>query len=269
MVLIELANANPKAAMDISDEQERAGDLVTETRLYRQTAAHTGDTQISGVLDELERVLVDITHAPSNISSGAIAGIAPEAGGRRHSLQDPRTGLQRPEPGCAGREDGRTDTLKGKEHELLSNAHTDLRPAWRPRFSPLRRLRLRVAAAAAAAARAVDRGNPPTPGTRRPRRLRRRCLPCSPPTSRRRCPPRPRVRPPRRSRQCRRCHPPMSSTRAISRLQLDNPIDAEMKFELDAMRERAGEMKYEMENNLMINQEDADGQGDGALRHAQ
>jgi hypothetical protein len=42
--------------------------LVTETRLYRQTAEHTGDTQITGVLDELERVLVDITHAPSNIS---------------------------------------------------------------------------------------------------------------------------------------------------------------------------------------------------------
>jgi hypothetical protein len=68
MVLIELANANPKAAMDISSEQERAVDLVTETRLYRQTAEHTGDTQITGVLDELERVLVDITHAPSNIS---------------------------------------------------------------------------------------------------------------------------------------------------------------------------------------------------------
>ena len=68
MVLIELANANPKAPMDISSEQERAGDLVTETRLYRQTAEHTGDTQITGVLDELERVLVDITHAPSNIS---------------------------------------------------------------------------------------------------------------------------------------------------------------------------------------------------------
>ena len=68
MVLIELANANPKASLDISSEQERAGDLVTETRLYRQTAAHTGDTQIGSVLDELERVLVDITHAPSNIS---------------------------------------------------------------------------------------------------------------------------------------------------------------------------------------------------------
>ena len=73
MVLIELANADPKAAMDITSEQERAGNLVTETRLYRQTAARTGDTQISGVLDELERVLVDITHAPSNISPEQLA----------------------------------------------------------------------------------------------------------------------------------------------------------------------------------------------------
>ena len=68
MVLIELANTNAKGPLDISSEQERASDLVTETRLYRQTAAHTGDTRIADVLEELERVLVDITHAPSKIS---------------------------------------------------------------------------------------------------------------------------------------------------------------------------------------------------------
>jgi hypothetical protein len=72
MVLIELANANPNSTMDISEEQERASDLVTETRLYRQTAARTGDTRITGVLDELERVLVDITHAPSNMTKGQL-----------------------------------------------------------------------------------------------------------------------------------------------------------------------------------------------------
>jgi hypothetical protein len=68
MVLIELTNTSAKGSKDISAEQERAGDLVTETRLYRQTAARTGDTRITGVLDELERVLVDITHAPSNMT---------------------------------------------------------------------------------------------------------------------------------------------------------------------------------------------------------
>ena len=68
MVLIELTNANPDRSLDISAEQERAGGLVTETRLYRQTAARTGDTRITGVLDDLERVLVDITHEPSNMT---------------------------------------------------------------------------------------------------------------------------------------------------------------------------------------------------------
>ena len=68
MVLIELSNASPKGSLDISAEQERAGDLVTETRLYRQTAARTGDARIAGVLDDLERVLVEITHEPSNLT---------------------------------------------------------------------------------------------------------------------------------------------------------------------------------------------------------
>src|ERR1035437_3027280 len=72
MVLIELANADPKSALDISAEQERAHGLVSETRLYRQTAAHTGDAAVAGVLDQLERVLLDITHEPSRISPEAL-----------------------------------------------------------------------------------------------------------------------------------------------------------------------------------------------------
>jgi hypothetical protein len=36
--------------------------------MYRQTAAHTGDTAMAGVLDELERVLLDIAHSPSELT---------------------------------------------------------------------------------------------------------------------------------------------------------------------------------------------------------
>jgi hypothetical protein len=68
MVLIELANANPHAPLDISAEQERADDLVSESRLYRQTAAHTGDTAVANVLDEVDRVLMDIARGPSELS---------------------------------------------------------------------------------------------------------------------------------------------------------------------------------------------------------
>ena len=68
MVLIELANANPRHPLDITDQQERAADLVSESRLYRQTAVHTGDTHVANVLDDLDRVLLEIAHAPSRLS---------------------------------------------------------------------------------------------------------------------------------------------------------------------------------------------------------
>lgn len=72
MVLIELANADPKGKLDITAEQQRASDLVTENRLYRQTAAHTGDAAVATVLDDLDRVLLDITHSPSEVQGADI-----------------------------------------------------------------------------------------------------------------------------------------------------------------------------------------------------
>jgi hypothetical protein len=68
MVLVELVNARPGQALDISSEQERAGDLVAENRLYRQTAARTGDASLAGVLDELEPVLLEIAHGPARLT---------------------------------------------------------------------------------------------------------------------------------------------------------------------------------------------------------
>jgi len=66
-VLVELVNANPENTLDISSEQERAADLLTESRLYQQTALGAGDPLVAGVLDELERVLLEIAHAPSRL----------------------------------------------------------------------------------------------------------------------------------------------------------------------------------------------------------
>ena len=67
-VLIELTSADPKGPVDISDAQQMAGDLVSESKLYRQTAAHTGDTTVANVLDDLDKVLSDIAHAPSQLT---------------------------------------------------------------------------------------------------------------------------------------------------------------------------------------------------------
>ncbi|HVP47230.1 MAG TPA: hypothetical protein VMT32_11625 [Bryobacteraceae bacterium] len=69
MILAELVNNESKGPVDISDEQQRAEDLVGENRLYRQAALKSGDRAVSSVLDELERVLLEIAHSPSKLNS--------------------------------------------------------------------------------------------------------------------------------------------------------------------------------------------------------
>jgi anti-sigma factor RsiW len=67
-VLLELVNARPGRSLDVAAERERAGDLVAENRLYRQTAARTGDTRVASVLDDLEPVLLEIAHGPDRLT---------------------------------------------------------------------------------------------------------------------------------------------------------------------------------------------------------
>lgn len=71
MVLVELANAGAPAAgrLDISYEQRTAEDLLESNRLYRQTAATNGDVATAALLEELERVLLEIAHSPSEMSA--------------------------------------------------------------------------------------------------------------------------------------------------------------------------------------------------------
>jgi hypothetical protein len=71
MVLVELANAGAPAAgrLDISYEQKTAEDLLESNRLYRQTAATNGDVATAALLEELERVLLEIAHSPSEVSA--------------------------------------------------------------------------------------------------------------------------------------------------------------------------------------------------------
>jgi hypothetical protein len=79
MVLVELANSGPETAgqkeVNISGEQRRAEDLLEENRLYRQTALEQGDTALAGVLDELERVLLDVAHSPQHVTPAQLEGI--------------------------------------------------------------------------------------------------------------------------------------------------------------------------------------------------
>jgi len=79
MVLVELSNAEAQDGkqklVNIAAEQRRAGDLLEENRLYRQTALQQGDAGLASVLDELERVLVDVAHSPENVTSAQLASM--------------------------------------------------------------------------------------------------------------------------------------------------------------------------------------------------
>jgi len=78
-VLLEISNAEADGAgrnhdkeVDISQQQERAQEMLISNRLYRQTAEHSGDNAVASVLDELEPVLLEIAHSPSKVSSSEL-----------------------------------------------------------------------------------------------------------------------------------------------------------------------------------------------------
>lgn len=74
MMLLELSNAEAgKGGLDITEEQQRARDLLEANRLYRQSAKRAGDPSVAAVLDELERVLVEIANSPSDLSQQRLA----------------------------------------------------------------------------------------------------------------------------------------------------------------------------------------------------
>jgi len=78
MVLMELENApaqKGQKAINISETQRRAEDLVEENRLYRQTALKEGDQAMAGMLDEIERTLLDIANSPEEVTPAAFETI--------------------------------------------------------------------------------------------------------------------------------------------------------------------------------------------------
>lgn len=72
MVLVEIANASAADGLDISHEQRRAQELISANRLYRQSAAETGDASVAAVLSQLESVLMEIAHRPSKLSKAEV-----------------------------------------------------------------------------------------------------------------------------------------------------------------------------------------------------
>lgn len=62
MVLVELLNQDPDTALVPAGERSLAAELVADNRLFRQSADEAGEAALSDVLDDLERVLIEIAN---------------------------------------------------------------------------------------------------------------------------------------------------------------------------------------------------------------
>lgn len=71
-LLTELANSGGDGAVDLSAERRWAQDLLAANRLYRQSARNGGRPRIASLLDELEPLLLEIAHGPSEAPAAEI-----------------------------------------------------------------------------------------------------------------------------------------------------------------------------------------------------
>ncbi|MDP9169016.1 MAG: hypothetical protein M3N54_00245 [Acidobacteriota bacterium] len=78
MLLTEISNTDESGLADFASERDRAHDLVEEGRLLHQTFARRGTSATLTFLDDLERILTEVSHAPDareiqqRISSGSL-----------------------------------------------------------------------------------------------------------------------------------------------------------------------------------------------------
>lgn len=73
MLLVELVNAeNPS---ELGPELRQAGELLGFNRLYRQAAKRSGEEGVEDLLEELERLLLELAHSSEDSSSGELAAL--------------------------------------------------------------------------------------------------------------------------------------------------------------------------------------------------
>ena len=69
VMLTELVNNDADQIDVFASEQARASDLVAANRLIRQSATRSGDAGVADILEDLERVLLEIANAPADVTS--------------------------------------------------------------------------------------------------------------------------------------------------------------------------------------------------------
>jgi hypothetical protein len=75
MLLIEILNADDRNHLDLSNEQGQARELLETNRLLRISSSRSGDPEVTRVLDELERLLIEVANSPSGMSEGDLQRI--------------------------------------------------------------------------------------------------------------------------------------------------------------------------------------------------
>jgi hypothetical protein len=75
ILLAELVNTptlRRAATLDISEEQRRAEELLDANRIYRQAATEAGEGTVADLLDQLERLLLELTHATPKLPAAGV-----------------------------------------------------------------------------------------------------------------------------------------------------------------------------------------------------
>jgi hypothetical protein len=62
-VLSDLVNADESSPVALASDRARAADLVAAGRVYRRSADALGEAATSGLLEDLERVLLDVANS--------------------------------------------------------------------------------------------------------------------------------------------------------------------------------------------------------------
>jgi len=72
-MLVELVNADYTSGTTLEGDRARAADLVAAGRLYRRSAEQVGDAEIGNLLEDLERVLVEVANGPADAAPEELA----------------------------------------------------------------------------------------------------------------------------------------------------------------------------------------------------
>jgi hypothetical protein len=75
MVLVELMNTEDGDEVVFAGGRDGVAELVAANRLYRHSAASAGEGTLAEVLDELERILVELANAPPDEMDAALVAL--------------------------------------------------------------------------------------------------------------------------------------------------------------------------------------------------